>query len=947
MADNTDTTRDVQNSERLLDLSNQIIDSFNERKKLLKGINTEEQLFYATVKQQQRLSQDISANAEKYLGYQIKSKDLSKQIKSAEDNKNKSIQSYSKIQDNLTKQYQNTIKANSKILQQLSAEKELNILVNAEIDRTKKIYQDLINAEERGEAVSSAKIKYAKEAYLNSLEEAKVSEDVIKGLTKQNQQHEGIASSLADIISKQAKSKAQQEAELAFLKKNLEIRKRIEKSTGLLGGFTKSLSKIPGIGTYLRADEAIDEMEKLAAKIEEAGGKSTSFTNRLQIGLKGVSVLAKGFIENITSPEAIFTFLGKAINKADQQATALGKSFGVSKSQARALREEFVKYSANANDTFVTTDRLVKAQAELSEQLGIAVQFSGEELTTFSKLTEIVGLSAQEAGKLATFSAAAGMGTKDYVKQIRLSSFAAQQTNKVHFSDKQILQDISKLSAGILVKFQNNPKALVEANIQAKKLGLSLEQVDKVGESLLNFETSIENELKAELLTGKQINLEKARYLALTGSQAELSKEIAEQAGSLSEFEEMNVLAQKSLAEAFGMSRDELADMLMKQEAIVNYGGKAAELNKEQLDYMKKHNLSADQMLDKVNNQRSAQEKFNDAVDKVKDLIGNIVAGPLGGFIDSLSNGLGYITKIFGVFGKIGSAIKGFFGDKIGGAMGEIASIATISVLIGLVAKSMMKGTFFNPMIVKDVSVGGKGKLMDNLLGDKVGGQFKKGGGRYAKGARSGGLLKGAGKLGGGLSLLSAGADLATNLTDPKRSTGNALGKTLDQNKFTALGAGIGALFGGVGALPGAAIGGILDAMLGDATQMVEDGISPSSKGPFTITDKFGATAITAKGDSLAVSPNVNNSPIPISQPVPQNAVKETIIQQRAPMANYGITKEDMKTIVSDLLTGILNKSQPAPTFVFEGDGAQLGKFIGRQMETGTSQLMNTSYEIA
>jgi len=135
--------------------------------------------------------------------------------------------------------------------------------------------------------------------------------------------------------------------------------------------------------------------------------------------------------------------------------------------------------------------------------------------------------------------------------------------------------------------------------------------------------------------------------------------------------------------------------------------------------------------------------------------------------------------------------------------------------------------------------------------------------------------------------------------------------------------------------------------MLGDATQMVEDGISPSSKGPFTITDKFGATAITAKGDSLAVSPNVNNSPIPISQPVPQNAVKETIIQQRAPMANYGITKEDMKTIVSDLLTGILNKSQPAPTFVFEGDGAQLGKFIGRQMETGTSQLMNTSYEIA
>ena len=75
------TAQDIQNSEKLLDLSNQLTDSINERKKLLKGINAEEQLFFATVKQQQKLSQDITANAEKYLGYQIKSKDLTKQIK--------------------------------------------------------------------------------------------------------------------------------------------------------------------------------------------------------------------------------------------------------------------------------------------------------------------------------------------------------------------------------------------------------------------------------------------------------------------------------------------------------------------------------------------------------------------------------------------------------------------------------------------------------------------------------------------------------------------------------------------------------------------------------------------------------------------------------------------------------------------------------------------------
>ena len=95
------TAQDIQNSEKLLDLSNQLTDSINERKKLLKGINAEEQLFFATVKQQQKLSQDITANAEKYLGYQIKSKDLTKQIKAVEDNRNKSVKAFEKIEEKL------------------------------------------------------------------------------------------------------------------------------------------------------------------------------------------------------------------------------------------------------------------------------------------------------------------------------------------------------------------------------------------------------------------------------------------------------------------------------------------------------------------------------------------------------------------------------------------------------------------------------------------------------------------------------------------------------------------------------------------------------------------------------------------------------------------------------------------------------------------------------
>jgi hypothetical protein len=193
----------------------------------------------------------------------------------------------------------------------------------------------------------------------------------------------------------------------------------------------------------------------------------------------------------------LMTFIVKAALQADEQAIRLGKSLGVSRQMAYGIREEFVQYARATNDTFVTTAKLMKAQAELTEQLGFAVNFGAQEAETFARLTDLVGLTAQEAGNLAKNSAAAGMETKDYVASIRSAAFYAQQTTRTHFSDKQILQEVSKLGAGILVKFQGNPKAIAQAVVEAKKLGSSLEQVNKIGDSLLNWEQSIENELEA------------------------------------------------------------------------------------------------------------------------------------------------------------------------------------------------------------------------------------------------------------------------------------------------------------------------------------------------------------------------------------------------------------------------------------------------------------------
>jgi hypothetical protein len=531
----------------------------------------------------------------------------------------------------------------------------------------------------------------------------------------------------------------------------------------------------------------------------------------------------------------LMTFIVKAALQADEQAIKLGKSLGVSRQMAYGIREEFVKYARATDDTFVTTAKLMKAQAELTEQLGFAVNFGVKEAETFARLTDLVGLTAQEAGSLARNSAAVGMETGKYVSSIRTAAFYAQQTTRTHFSDKQILQEVSKLGAGILVKFQGNPKAIAQAVVEAKKLGSSLEQIDKIGESLLNFEQSIENELEAELITNRKINVEKARYAALTGDQLSLTREIADQVGTLADFQNMNVIAQGSLAKAFGLSREEMSEMLMKQEAINQYGSEAAKLNAEQLKDQAASGLSLEDYLKKQDEQRTIQEKFNDAILKLQDFFGNLVAGPVGLFLQMLTDSLNVLTSIAAVMGTIWVLNKG------------IAAFEAISLGIQAGQKGIALG--YNSIL------SARQAIMSGELAKAIG--------------------------------------IAT--------------ASVIANPFQAL----------LGIAVAAGVGALISSQM-SSTQKVQDGIAPSSKGPFTITDNFGATAVTATGDGLAVSPNI-----------------------RKGGDGGGIGPGTMIAAFKQAL----KEQGPAQAFI-RGEDAFVNN-IGRNSNLGTSQNMNTGYKLA
>ena len=251
------------------------------------------------------------------------------------------------------------------------------------------------------------------------------------------------------------------------------------------------------------------------------------------------------------------------------------------------------------------------------------------------------------------------------------------------------MAEAAKVSGQLAANLGYNPDRITKAVVAMKAFGTTLEQTKAQGEALLNFESSLEAELKAELLTGQAINLERARAAALAGDQVKLAEELANQGMTLEKFQKMNVLAQKSYSEALGLSADQLSEQLQKQKLAIESGKSLAQLTEEEaLEAQKRQNI---------------QDQFNQAMLKLQDIIGGLVAGPLGMMLSVLSDALSLIGKIVaGIQSVLGSGLTKVLlgtitglavGGPVGALVGGIAGIASAAIaddMVGYGARTLV-----------------------------------------------------------------------------------------------------------------------------------------------------------------------------------------------------------------------------------------------------------------
>jgi len=434
-------------------------------------------------------------------------------------------------------------------------------------------------------------------------------------------------------------------------------REELKSSKAALDIFEKELKKTTELkdrqrNLAIQLDENIKaHQETIKAQQEEIELTKQTIEAKKKKGI--LDVLEEKFdvkkIKDMTTIAGMFKIMLESALKFNEISVQTSKSLGYSASEADRVTQNLVEVAQHSKNTNVTLENAGAAMNELNEATGYVAEYSADALETHIMLTKQFGMQTESAARVYELSLLTGKSSSQVNKEMVGAFAAASNQLKAGIPFRATMEAAAKVSGRLAANLQNNPVALVKAVAQAKAFGTTLEQVAKQGDTLLDFEQSLESELKAELLTGKQLNLERARAAALTGDQVALAEELQKNVGSLEDFQKMNVLQQKSLAEAMGLTADELADQLRKQKIAQEQGKSLAQVEEEQLA--------------EAQERQKIQDKFNQAILKLQDLIGNLVAGPFAMLLDALSTALGLITWIFKPIQLIVD-LAGYIGEK-------------------------------------------------------------------------------------------------------------------------------------------------------------------------------------------------------------------------------------------------------------------------------------------
>lgn len=394
---------------------------------------------------------------------------------------------------------------------------------------------------------------------------------------------------------------------------------------------------------------------KKATKMGIGDGDMKSITKSSKKGVtgmqSGIKSLGKSLLKSL-GPLYLLKELVDAMKGVDAASSKMAKEFGMTYDDALGMNMEMTNMASASGELFVTTKGIRETFEGINSALGTSSMMSEDMAISFTKLRTMSGFTNEELQGIASLQLGTSKTTEDITGEFLAQARISATQNGVLLNEQKLLKEIGNISASTTLSLGKNPGLIAEAVATTKSLGMEMGKVDAIAGSLLDFESSIQNELQAELLLGRDINLEKARQFALNNDIAGVAREISEQMGDSAEFGELNRIQQEALAKSVGMSREDLASTLLMQDKLSGLTAKDAEAAQKKFETLRAQVGEAEAMrileekgVEGLNNQVGAQDKFNATIEKLKEVFVTVA--------NAIMPIVSIISKLFGFVGAI------------------------------------------------------------------------------------------------------------------------------------------------------------------------------------------------------------------------------------------------------------------------------------------------------
>lgn len=451
------------------------------------------------------------------------------------------------------------------------------------------------------------------------------------------------------------------------LEDQIQTRSKENKKKGIKDTDDKDLQSLIKRQNQLKASDSVlgsivgklEALNKLKAELVESSEQEKEAEKAVKeeanLAAKASGDMAKCLWDSVKSGQALAIALGAAVWKAFVKVDELGVK----------LQREIGTWAgaiASANSELISATDFLEQAYQISTQFHIdpISIFTPVELAKAAEFKNMSNLSAQEVATLAVRSKSVNQSVTAYNTSMKegYNNVLKSTTSAVAFGSVQ--KEIANTSEAISLSLGDNPKKIAEAATAALSLGMTMKDIEGIAENLMNFESSIEHEMEAQLLTGKQMNLAKAREYALNNDIAGLSRELRNNGVDAVEFQSMTYIKQKSLAQALGMSRDQLAGMVRQQilgaNATDEWKKKTLGLTDEEY-----RRVSAQEQWQKV------REKFLQSLTPLLKPVLDILTA-VAGVLRWITGGIGmivsYFQPVFDFFQKIHSWFQKLFADS-------------------------------------------------------------------------------------------------------------------------------------------------------------------------------------------------------------------------------------------------------------------------------------------